>query len=105
MENGSVKPLGSIGCIARLYWFVIGNLILIFLAIYTADRHVKFPSWVDAVFWAVAVSLLAVRYVDIKFMDGETTEGKPASMQDFRRYLLLMVVICLLVYGVVCFLR
>ncbi|MCE5229246.1 hypothetical protein LLG95_06575 [bacterium] len=74
------------GCLTRLYWMVGGVIILIFLG-YSIVAQGS-PSIYDAMYWIVVLSLVLVRFADIQFMHGQTAEGKPATMSDWRRYVL-----------------
>jgi hypothetical protein len=74
-----------IGLFARVFWSLLGNLILFALAmgIYKAQAIV---SIIDIVFWGLAFSMIIVRYFDIKYLKGVTFEGLPATMEDWRKY-------------------
>jgi hypothetical protein len=37
--------------------------------------------------------LVTVRFLDIKFLDGQTATGQPASIKHWRRYAIVLVVI------------
>jgi len=80
-ESGS--PLG---CLARLFWMAIGNLILVLSLIgIVRDGHTRLGVG-DAVFWTTLVLLALVRYADIRFLEGTTTDGQRATMRHFWRY-------------------
>jgi hypothetical protein len=70
-----------------------GNLALFFLAIAIAQSDGWQPTWRDAAFVAVAVALIAVRYVDIRLFEGRDTEGKQATMVDWRRYTVRLIAV------------
>jgi hypothetical protein len=75
------------GCLARLFWLMVGNLILVLAAIGIAQNPSGFaPTGRDAIFWAAALALVAVRYVDIRYLYGKTADNRPASLSDWRRY-------------------
>lgn len=105
MAESNEKPLGGSGCLVRLYWMFGGNLILLFLIIFAIDKHFKFPSWLDLAYLIAVITLVAVRYIDIRYMQGETAEGKPASMKDFRNYSVILVIISSLVWALTFVLR
>lgn len=98
MEAPCEKPNSGSGCLLRLYWMFGGNIILFFLAILIADKRFPFPSLPDLAYWIIVLTLFAVRYVDIRYMQGETAEGKTASMKDFRSYVLILVIASCLVW-------
>jgi hypothetical protein len=99
MEEPITKPLSGSGCLIRLYWIFGGNLILFFLAIFIGDKHFPFPSLFDLAYWIIAATLVAVRYIDIRYMQGETAEGKPASMKDFRSYAIILIIVSFLMWA------
>jgi hypothetical protein len=74
-----------IGLFARVFWSLLGNLILLALAmgIYKTQPIL---SVIDIVFWVLAFSMILVRYIDIKYLKGVTFEGQPATMEDWRKY-------------------
>lgn len=74
----------------RLYWLFIGNVILFFILAFILEKHLRFPSILDALYLCAIVALILVRYVDIRFLKGETGEGKPATMAHWRRYTMLI---------------
>lgn len=78
------------GVLLRLYWLILGNALLFFVLVFIFERHPKLPSLLDVAFVATMASLLIVRYIDIRFFDGQTGEGKPATMQDWRGYGILV---------------
>ena len=85
MPNENSGHLG--GCLARLFWLMVGNLILVLAAIGIGQNQAGFAlTGRDVLFWAVALSLVAVRYVDIRYLGGQTADNRPASMSVWGRY-------------------
>ena len=72
------------GCLLRLFWTVAGNLALfaVVLSIFNQDSF----SLLDVVYWAVVVALAVSRYIEITRFAGQTLDGKPGTLADFRRY-------------------
>jgi hypothetical protein len=81
------------GCLLRLTWMAGGNLALFFVAIAIAQSDGWQPTWRDAAFVAVALALIAVRLVDIRMFEGRDTEGKPATMANWRRYAVRLIAV------------
>jgi hypothetical protein len=77
----------------RLYWFMAGNFILFILAvkIFYEGR----ASGFDAAFWAVAAGMIAARFVDIRFLHGQTADGRPATMRVWPVYSAKLAACCL----------
>lgn len=74
-----------VGLFARIFWSLIGNIILLFLAskIYRAQTLL---SIFDLAFWGIVLLIILVRYGDIKYLKGVTSEGLPATLEDWRKY-------------------
>jgi hypothetical protein len=87
------------GCLARLFWLIVGNVILVLAAIGISQNSSGFSlTGRDAIFWAAALLLPAVRYVDIQYLRGQTADNRPASLSDWRRYAYAVVGISLAVW-------
>jgi hypothetical protein len=99
MEEPVEKPLGGSGCLLRLYWLFAGNIILFFLIAFIIDKHFKFPSWHDLAYWITITTLIVVRYIDIRYMLGETAEGKPAYMSDFNKYTQKLLIVSFVMWA------
>jgi uncharacterized membrane protein len=74
-----------LGLFARIFWSLIGNMILLFLASKIYRTQVLLCIF-DLLFWVVVPLIIAVRYVDIKYLKGVTYEGLPATLEDWRKY-------------------
>jgi hypothetical protein len=84
--------------LARVYWMLAGNAALGLVAIGIV-QYGRARTWVtDATFWAIFVSLLVVRYVDITRLQGATASGEPASVDNWYRYAGGLFLISLLVW-------
>ena len=83
------EPAGCLAAIARVFWLLVGNAILFFLAVYIGETGTM--SALDIAFWAVVAALGVVRYVDITRLNGLTTDGEPASLRHWRRYVVALV--------------
>ncbi len=77
------------GCFLRLYWMGIGNFALIITAV-LAGRQAA-PSLLDGIYVLVALSLILARYVDVSRFGGQTTNGDPATLRDWRRHVAILV--------------
>jgi hypothetical protein len=87
-QNQSTQNASQLGgCLVRLLWMAVGNMILILAAIYIAQDHKGFAlTATDAVFWTTAICLPLVRFVDIRFLNGKTNDSQPATMAHWVRY-------------------
>lgn len=74
------------GCLARLFWMMLGNAILAVAALKIFEGPSLGLTWADLVYWATVASLLVVRYADVRYLEGKRADGEPATMADWRRY-------------------
>ena len=90
-DAGSSEGTTGVGCLVRLFWFFGGNAILIVSAGYISQHRGSLLSVWDAVFWGAAILLMAVRYLDITRLHGQTATGDPATIGHWRRYVVLLL--------------
>jgi len=78
-----------LGCLPRIFWMMVGNVALFMaaLSVYTSAGW----SIADLAFWLIVGLLICARYVDIVRFKGKTTDGKPATMVHFKRYVLMVL--------------
>jgi len=87
-----VKPESSGGClsiIVRLTW-IFGASLLVFAAIFIMQG--KAPGLADIIFWLIALGLILARYVDVRYLKGETADNKPATLKHWRRYSVILLI-------------
>lgn len=80
------------GCLLRIFWMMIGNLILLVSAFGIAQSQSGFLGVADAFYWGTVGCLLAARYVDVRHLKGLTADGAPASMAHWRRYAVFVLI-------------
>jgi hypothetical protein len=85
------EATGCLPILLRMFWMMFGFVGLLILAAFVAKGTA--PVVMDVAYFAVASGIIAVRYVDIAKFKGQTAEGKPATLADWRRYALMMAVI------------
>jgi hypothetical protein len=81
-KSEEVTSLG--GMVARIYWMLIGHSAIIFSAMYIASG--KSPIITNTVFFLLVMSLILIRFIDIKIYKGQTAEGEPATMKHWQRF-------------------
>jgi len=87
------KNDSSSGCLIRFAWMAVANMAIFFAAMNVMQAPAMSVSWGDwAIIAAVLLSVVA-RYLDIRFFAGETADGDPATMTDWRRHIVLIVVV------------
>jgi hypothetical protein len=87
--DGQSAPLGIL---ARLWWMLGGNMLLAFSLIFIFRNEEGFFHPADWVFWITVATLVAIRYLDIRFLNGQTATDEKASMMDWVRYAVLLPV-------------
>jgi len=50
------------------------------------------------IFWLVALALILARYIDIRYLKGETADNKPATLKHWRRYSVILLIAAGLLY-------
>lgn len=78
----------GIAVLVRLFWMFLGNLLLIILSFKIAQS--EGISIADIALWSVAVAIVVLRYIDIKYLNGQTANSQRATLSDWRRHLLLV---------------
>jgi hypothetical protein len=85
-----------LGLFLRLYWIMIGNAALaIGAALPVAYPRLPTATLLGA-YALVVVTLIAARYVDIRYCGGQTVDGTPADLKHWRRYVMILLPIALL---------
>lgn len=76
----------------RVLWMLVGNIVLGGLAI-SIYHDKRFISGLDAAFVITVLCLLALRYVDLRFLNGRTATNEPATPGTYPRYAIALVAI------------
>lgn len=90
MQDAKDTHLSGAGFFIRLDWLFLGNALLFCLLVFIIEKRLPLPSFWDSVYLAPLISLIVSRYGDIRFLNGQTGEGKPATMAHWRRYAILI---------------
>ncbi len=80
------------GVLLRLWWMFIGNFILALCIVFIVKNRGSFWHQADPVFGITVLSLVLVRFIDIRFCKGLTATGGPASMRTWVRYAVFLIV-------------
>jgi len=81
-----------LGCLIPTFWMLVGNGILALCAVAIAAGSSLFGA-ADLFYWLTVGGLLAARYVDIRYLNGRTAEGKPATPAHWRRYAVILIAV------------
>jgi hypothetical protein len=88
---------GCLSIVIRLSWIFGGIAVLIYCAVYIAMG--RNPGLIDAVYWIIVAAILVLRFVDIKFLKGETLDNQPATLKHWRGYALKMLIAAGVLYA------
>jgi len=91
---------GAFGCLARVYWMLLGNVVILFAAILiTQNKSKSFLVEADWVFFCGVFSIILFRYLDIAHFKGERAEGQMATMADFSKYLRNVLIVSAVIWS------
>ncbi len=82
----------SVSVLLRIFWMFVGNVTLAVSALFITKHLGGLFSPADIVYLAMIPLLLAARYLDVARYHGGTAYGKPATMADFAKYAVTLVV-------------
>lgn len=101
--DGGTPPSGGTALLLRLTWMLFGNGLLVILGV----RIVREATWspIDVIYWAVAATVVVARYLDISRFGGQTADGAPATIADWRRWTVVFVVVAITYYAIAIALR
>jgi hypothetical protein len=86
MAHDRIPPppeMSLVSGVARIYWLLGGTSALFVLAL-ALTRSSRWAT--HLAYWMVVASLLLVRYIDVRWLNGLTASGEPASLRHWRRY-------------------
>jgi hypothetical protein len=96
MVEQEKKQIDSLsGCFVRLLWMMLGNAALAFIAIFILHSKPEGLLFKDIAFLNIVAVIILARYLDIKYLHGQTADGIPATMAHFRKYAAIAVPIYL----------
>ncbi|EKD26004.1 MAG: hypothetical protein ACD_79C01412G0002 [uncultured bacterium] len=86
MANDTSDSQSFIGLAVRLYWFIIGHIVLLFNAISIFENKPSLNK--NLLFIFLLGFLILMKFLDIRYFKGKDSEGaKPATMDDFKKFL------------------
>lgn len=87
---------GRLPALVRLTW-IFGGIALIYCAL-SIVQH-KGTVIADLFLLLLTLMLIMVRFVDIRYLKGETLDNKPATLKHWRYYALKMSIVTGLLYA------
>lgn len=101
MKQISVPRDSHAGCLVRLFWMFIGNVILFLCLTCIFHNRVRGLALIDLGYWLTVLAMVAVRWVDIRSYHGDTVTGEPATLTHWRKYAVRLVVGALVVWIII----
>lgn len=86
-EHTQGLPLHVVG--ARIFWMMVGPLMLAVLAYSIATKGSGWLTGLDIAYLVILAAILAARGLEFRSGQGQTAEGLPLTEAGFRRYLML----------------
>jgi len=93
------KQSGGLSFLLRIFWMMFGNLILFLIVIGIYEGEKATLNLRDGIYWILVLLLMVVRYIDIKYLNGLTAIGAPASMRHWYRYIAVLTICAGLLWG------
>ncbi|MBF0101849.1 MAG: hypothetical protein HQK77_13175 [Desulfobacterales bacterium] len=90
---------------ARLYWMAIGPVVFILFSINLIIKNNKPVVLSSIILWLIVISVIVCRYIDIRYLNGLTSEGEPATLNDWRKYSLFLSLLAVLIWVIILFLH
>jgi hypothetical protein len=95
-----IQNISIPGALIRLYWFLVGNVLLVILAIVIGSAYFKSTLFLHVLYWMCVVSLLAARYSDIRFLEERSTDGARLTVKYWLRYSAVVVPVSAIVWAI-----
>ncbi len=83
------EPTRCLPFLIRLCWMFFGIAFLIFFTISITQQSV--PIIVDAALWLTVIVLVSIRYVDIRWFNGQAADAEPATLRNWRQYIIRLL--------------
>ena len=99
MSASSEAQRTGAGCLTRSVWMLGGNVLLAYLLFSVVHNPARPLTGTAIAYAATIAAMILVRYLDIRFLSGETADGQPATMKHWRSYSIILVVVSLAMWA------
>jgi hypothetical protein len=86
VEPSRHAPAPWAACLVRVGWMIGGNAALALLGVTIMLEATWSLTAKDVAFWGIAVGVVALRYLDVARLGGQTARGEPATAGHVARY-------------------
>ena len=93
------KQRGALAILARIFWMFLGNFILMICVAHIVMGESSSTRTSDIIFWCVVPAMIITRFLDIKFLDGQTVTGEPATLSHWRKYAIALIIISAMIWA------
>jgi hypothetical protein len=83
------------GVILRIYWIAIAHGAALILAAKMAFSFLQRSLILNLVFGLILISAIIARYIDIRYLNGETADFRKATTSDWRSWSFKVVTVYL----------
>jgi hypothetical protein len=94
-EQNNPEPAraGMVGFALRLFWMLLGYMIVFASLGMIVVNEPGFPSILDGLVWLTVALMIVARRVEITRWQGTTATGEPATLADWRDYARTVVLV------------
>lgn len=91
MAGSNTTPL--IPVFGRLFWMIVGPLALVLTIYFIVTSGTGWTTTADVLYFVILGGMMLGRWMEFRGGSPETTTGEPATIADFRHYILMVVTI------------
>ena len=91
--NQEPKFEGLSGWLIRVFWLIAGPVALVGVAICLFRYGDGARAALSAGFWTLVLLMIGLRYLDITRFHGTTADDQPASLKDWKRYSVKLLIV------------
>lgn len=81
------------GVALRLFWMIVGNALVFGSLATIVVNKIGFPAMHDGVVWLSVALTIGARRLDITRYQGTTASGEPATLADWRRHAVTLILV------------
>jgi len=100
VDTGTSGPGSLTVVIGRLVWMLVGPMVLAAITYNIVTRGVGWLTVWDATYGIVVLLTIAGRWVEMRSGSALTATGEPATIEHFKRYLVILLVVAAVVWVV-----
>lgn len=86
--------------LGRLFWMMVGPLSLALTLYYIVSSGTGWRTFADGLYFAILAGMILGKWLEFRGGNPQTSAGDPATPADLHRYILLVVVVGPVVWGV-----